>query len=326
MQLNDNDYYTGLTNLALYIAMYAVNKTNRSRSLIDDLTSEPLLYGDTKIFRSVPMPSVSTFNPKEDSTLLSRNVATFVPKGQSDPKEFAEDKLSIDPKDKKIIRSTYNLAAMETAVKSEYGVNDFVSMVLSNIEAAKVDYLYDMIIDDLYSIIPEYTESVTLYDLSQQTLPSEIEAGEILNQKRITLACQKVIDSMTHFSTEFNGWGLKQAVDMSDLRMIVFQPYKNEAVTNLFAELLNSGYINDNFPRPQLITIPQTKAADATHYDSKLVCLIMHKAAYQLSYKLQFNASFFDGSTLNVNNFMHFWYLRGWVKQLPVAAVKIAGE
>lgn len=326
MQLNDNDYYTGLTNLALYIAMYALNKTNRSKSLIDDLTTESLAYGDTKIFRSVPMPTVDTLDPTGNSTLLNRNVATFIPKGQTTPKEFAEDVLTIDPRDKKIIRSTYNAIAMETAVTSEYGVNDFVSMVLSNIEAAKIDYLYDTVVNDLYDFTPEYIETVTLYDLSQQTLPSEIEAGEILNQKKITLACQKVIDSMTHFSTEFNGWGLKQSVDMSDLRMIVFQPYKNEAVTNLFAELLNSRYINDNFPRPQLITIPQTKASHATHYDSKLVCLIMHKAAYQLSYKLQFNASFFDVSTLNVNNFMHFWYLRGWVKQLPVAAVKIAGE
>ena len=52
------------------------------------------------------------------------------------------------------------------------------------------------------------------------------------------------------------------------MRLVVFQPYKNEAVVNMFAELLNSGYISDNFPRPELITIPEEKAKKF-HYNKK---------------------------------------------------------
>lgn len=322
MILNSNEYYTGLTNLALYIAMYSTNKTDKSRALVDSLTTEPLEYGDTKIFRTIPMPQVGNYS--DNSSLLEKAIASFTPKGTQTAVNVVEDVLSLSKK--KLIKSTYNIEMLKLAVKSEYGVNDFVSTVLSNIDAAKIDFLYDLVVNDLYTLIPGATEEVEVLDLSEQTLPSEIQAGEILNQKKISLACQKVIDAMTRFSTSYNGYGLKQAVDMSDLRMIVFQPYKNEAVTNLFAELLNSDVINQNFPRPELITIPESKAKESANYDGDVIAIIMHKAAYQLSFKLQYMGNFFDSSTMNVNNFMHFWFLHGWVKQLPTALIKIKGE
>lgn len=316
--LNDNEYYTGLTNLALYIAMYATNKTNRSRDLVDKFTTEGLEYGDQKVFRAIPLPSVGNYS--NTSSLLERAIASFTPTGAQSAVNVVEDVLEIS--DKKLIKSTYNTQMLEMAVKSEYGVNDFISILLGNIEAAKIDFLYDLILKDLYAITPGKTETVTLLDLSAQTLPSEKEAGEILNQKKITLAIQKVIDDLTHFTTSYNGYGLKQAVDLSDLRLVVFQPYKNKAVTDLFAELLNSNLISENFPRPEMITLPEGKCAATTGYDAKFVAIIMHKAAYQLSFKLQYMGNFYDPSTLNVNNFMHFWFLHGFVKQLPSCLVK----
>ena len=319
MQLNDNMYYTGLTNLALFIDMFATNKSNRTKTLIDEFTSEPVSYGDTKIFRSLPWPEISDYSP--NSSLLENNTPSFTPRGESESVEVYEETISIEHY--KLIKNTMFREVVKFAVTNEYGANQFVATVLSNIEAAKNDFLYDTIINELYSMDSYAEEEVELIDLSEVTQPSEIEAGTILNQKAISLAIQKVIDGMTHYTDLYNAPGLKQSVDLSDLRLVVFQPYKNKAVVDLYAELLNSGVINENFPRPTMVTIPEIKAKQCDNYDSKVVGLIMHKKALQLFFGLVYMGEFFDPSVLRINNFLHFWYGLGSINQVPICRIKI---
>lgn len=319
MNLNNNAYYTGLTNLALYIAMYSTNNSSRTASVIDKFTTDSLAYGDTKIFRSLPFPEVSDYS--KNSSLLGDHTPSFTPTGASAPVNAIEETLSVN--NKKLIKNSYSLKNLELAVTSEYGANEFIAIVMSNIESAKNDYLYNLIVEELYKSSYGKTEEVELLDLESQTLPSEIEAGNILNQKKITEVIQKTIDSMTHYTTLFNKYGLKQSLDLSDMRLVVFQPYKNKAVLDLFAELLNSNYITDNFPRPELVTIPETKASEATDYNKNIVAVLMHKNCIQLFYKLVFMGDFFDPSTLRVNNFLHFWFALGQLEQLPSCKIVI---
>ena len=319
MQLNDNQFYTGLTNLALYVAMYATNRSNRTKSLIDTFTSESLDYGDTKIFRSVPFPQVGDYSP--NSSILGNHTPQFVPRGGSEPVNAVEETLKID--NFKLIKNTINRYMLEMAVKSEYGISDFIAIVMGNIEAAKNDYLYDMLINQLFDAVPGATEDVALIDAGEEVVPTQIQAAAILNQKNIALKIQYVIDSLTHYSTNYNEYGLKQSVDMQDLRLIMIQPYQNQAVVDLFAQLLNSKYINEKFPQPDLLTVPELKASQATHYNNKIVGFVMHKAAIQMFYKLVYMGEFFDPSTLRVNNFLHFWYGVGQVKQLPMVKIVV---
>lgn len=312
--LNNNEYYTGLTNLALYITMYRTNSSDATQSVIEKFTTESLAYGDTKVFRAVPFPKVSDYS--KTSSLLGDHTPSFTPKGESSEKNFVEETISVN--NKKLIKNSYSIQNLKLAITSDYGANEFISIVLGNIEAAKNDFLYDLIINKLYDANYGKSVDVTLLDTSQfTTTPSEMQAAETINAKRLALAIQKEVDGLTHFSTEYNKYGLKQAVNLSDLRLVVFQPYKNQAVVDLFAELLNSNYINENFPRPELITIPQNKATGATNYNENAVCKLMHKASLQIFYKLVFMGDFFDPSTLRVNNFLHFWFGIGQVEQLP---------
>lgn len=319
MQLNDNQFYTGLTNLALYVAMYATNKSNRTKSLIDTFTTESLDYGDTKIFRSVPLPQVGDYS--ENSSILGNHTPQFVPTGGSDPVNAIEETIKIS--NFKLIKNTINRYMLEMAVKSEYGISDFVAIVMGNIEAAKNDYLYDMLINQLFDATPGKTETVTTVSPGENPAPTELQAASTMNQKNIALKIQNVIDSLTHYSTGFNKYGLKQSVDMQDLRLIMIQPYQNQAVVDLFAQLLNSQYINEKFPQPDLLTIPELKASQATHYDNKVIGFVMHKAAIQMFYKLVYMGEFFDPSTLRVNNFLHFWYGVGQVEQLPMVKITL---
>lgn len=319
IQLTDNEYYTGLSNLALYVAMYSTNKTDKSRSLIDAFTTESLDYGDTKIFRSVPFPAVGDYS--QTSSLLGNHTPEFTPTGEESPVRGIEEILRIS--NKKIIKNSYNTEMLKMAVKSEYGMSDFLAIVMGNIEAAKVDYLYDMVVNDLYSLTPADELTVTAVDTGEAAAPSEIQAAATLNLKAIELKIQYAIDKLTHFNTECNKYGLKQAVNLSDLRLVVFQPYQNDLVVNLMAELLRSPYITENFAKPDMVTIPEYKASQSDNYDNKLVALVMHKAAYQLFYKLVIMGEFYDPSTLRINNFLHFWFGSGQVEQLPCVAIKL---
>lgn len=312
--LNNNEYYTGLTNLALYVAMYRTNFSDSTEATIDKFTTESLVYGDTKVFRSVPFPSVSDYS--KTSSLLNDNTPTFTPKGESTAKNFIEETIQVN--NRKLIKNSYSIENLKLAITSDYGANEFVSIVLTNIEAAKNDFLYDLIVEEISKAKYGKTVSVSLLDSTKfETTPSELQAAETINTKRLSLALQKEIDGLTHFSTDYNKYGLKQSVNLSDLRLVVFQPYKNQAVVDLFAELLNSEFINKNFPRPELITIPEEKAKAASSYDANFVAALMHKSSIQIFYKLVFMGDFFDPSTLRVNNFLHFWFGIGQVEQLP---------
>ena len=317
--LNDNAYYTGLTNLALYIAMYTTNRSDKTKQTIDAFTSEPLDYGDTKVFRSLPFPDVYDYS--STSSLLGNYTPSFTPTGENDPVNVIEETLTID--NFKVIKNTYNARMLEMAIKSSYGAGEFIAVVLGNIEAAKNDYLYDLIVNKLFTSTYGYTEEVELLDLTDLTSPTEIKAGKTLNQETITLAIQNAIDSMTHFSTDYNKYGLKQALNLSDMRLVMMQPYQNEGVVHLMAELLNSKYINEKFPRPELITIPYKKASEASDYDADVIGILMHKDAIQLFFKLVYMGEFYDPSTLNINNFLHMWFSLGQVEQLPSCIFKV---
>lgn len=315
--LTNNEYYAGLTNLALYIAMYDTVSSGKVSSIINTFKTESLDYGDTKIFRSLPLPEVSDYS--KTTSLLENNQASITYDGND--YNVIEDTVSVNFK--KLIKSTYNRQMLTLAVKSEYGVGEFIATVIRNIVAAKDDFIFDELIDLLYDTTYADTEEIEILDLSGETAPTEIKAGRTLNQETLALGIQKLIDDMQMFNTKYNKYGLKQAVRLEDLRMVIFQPYKNEQVVHLFSELLNSKYINENFPKPELVTIPEEKASTMTHYDGDVVGIICHKAFVQLFDKLYFMGDFFDMSNLNVNNFLHFWYGLGTVPQLPNCKIKI---
>ena len=320
MILNNNQYYTGLTNLALYVSTHVLNRSNRTAATIDTFTTESIPYGDTKVFRALPLPGVDDYS--KTSSLLGDHTPNFTPTGEQTAINVWEEAISIS--NKKVIKNSYSKAHLLMAVSSETGANEFISVVLGNIDAAKNDFLYDKIVDLLFSSTYGKSETVTLLDTSNITNPTELQAAEIINNKRIAKTVQKAIDGMTHYTGNYNVKGMKQSVDLSDLRLVVMQPYKNNAVVDLFAELLNSQYISENFPKPELLTIPEVKASAATGYDNKVICILMHKNVIQLFYKLVFMGEFFDPSTLRVNNFLHFWYALGKLDQLPSCKISIA--
>ena len=315
IQLNDNEFYTGLTNLAIFVKIYSVVNSSKIDDFVAAFRSEPLNYGDTKIFRSLPMPQVSDYS--QNSSVLQVNIASFRNKLTQQDENVAEEKISVNMK--KVIKSTYTRAMLELAVTSEDGANSFITEVLSNMRAAQSDFLFNSVLDALLAA-PMASETVNLISPPEGASQVEETAINIENNKLISLAVQKIIDGMQIYTDAYNRIGLKQSTPLSDLRLVVLQPYKNQAVLDLFAELLNSSKINENFPRPELLTVPEI-ALTGKAAANNVICFIIHKQFLQVFDKLNISGNFYDPSNLMINNFLHFWCGIGYLNQLP--AVKI---
>lgn len=301
--LNDNEFFSGLTNLALFMRLYATNTSSTPESFVESFMTETLGSGDTKIFHWSDLPEVEDYNP--ESTLLSvKKVKT------------GEEYLKVT--EKKVIRSSYNTYILDMAFTSEEGMNQFIGYLLGQMESAKTDHLYHVVIDDLFGKTftgKKQNKSVDQYDLSTATSFTDLNNGELLNGKEIAKQVQLTLDNIQVFSTDYNGLGNKEALNVSDMKFVICEPYKTEQLLNVYATLLNSNVLTTSFHKPEMYEIP-TDSIESGEDDT--IGWLMHRNAYQLFYKFTFMGKFFDVSNLCINNFLHFWYGKGWLENLPV--------
>ena len=298
--LTDNEFFTGLSNLALFMRLYATNTSNVPNEFVDSFMTETLGSGNTKIFPWADLPSVSDYN--QTSSLLT---VTKVNAGE----EY------IQVTEKKVIKSSYSRYILEMAFTDESGMNGFIGYLLGQMESAKIDHLYDVIVTDLLTKVFTGTQLINVdqYDLSSATSFTDLNNGELLNQKNIAKQVQLATNNIAVYNTGYNELGNKEALDVKDMKFIFADPYKTQNIIDLMATLLRSDVLDKDFNKPTMLTIPTSKLAS----DPTMIGILMHKYAYQLFYKFVFMGTFFDPSNLCINNFLHFWYGKGWLQNLP---------
>ena len=299
--LTDNEFFTGLSNLALFMRLYATNTSSVPERFVDSFMTETLGAGNTKIFPWADLPSVTDYSPT--SSLLT---VTKVNAG--------EEYIQIT--EKKVIKSSYNRYILDMAFTDEAGMNNFIGYLLGQMESAKVDHLYNVIISDLFSksYSGDQLVYVDQYDLDGATTFTDLNNGQLLNQKNIAKAVELVVRNAEVYNTAYNSLGNKEALSVSDMKFIFNEPYHTENLIDLFATLLKSEVIENSFSKPTMYTIPPIKVPAN---NEAVIGWVMHKYAYQIFYKFTFMGSFFDVSNLTINNFLHFWYGKGWLENLP---------
>lgn len=299
--LNDNEFFSGLTNLALFMRLYATNTSSEPERFVDSFMTETLGAGDTKIFPWSDLPDVDDYSAS--SSLLTPTKVTA-----------GEEYIQIT--EKKVIKSSYNRYILDMAFTSESGMNSFVGYLLGQMESAKVDYLYNVIIGDLFTKVYSGTQLVQVpqFDLTSATDFVNYDRIQTINQKNISKAVELAVRNAQVYTTAYNSLGNKEALNVSDMKFIFNEPYHTDNLINLFATLLKSNVIDASFSKPTMYTIPPIKIPEG---NSAVIGWVMHKYAYQMFYKFTFMGSFFDVSNLTINNFLHFWYGKGWLENLP---------
>lgn len=306
--LTDNEFFSGLTNLALFMRIYATNTSKKADDFVDSFMTDILERGNQKLFPYADLPSVGDYS--ETSSLLTVTKNTV-----------GEEAIKVDQK--KVIKASYSAYILDAAFTSETGMNDFIGYLLGLMESAKTAYLYDVIINDLFTkefgpgsgAAAKQLHSVNMISLTGLTSLADINGAESRNAKNLVEAIQTDIDNIQVYNTGYNKKGLKEAVDWKDLRVVILAKYRYKEVVEVLASLLNSDQIENDFDKPDLLVVPEIKVPENRTQE---IAWIMHKAAYQLFYKFVVNGSFFDVSNLCVNHFLHFWYGKGWLDALPV--------
>lgn len=315
--LNKNEYATGLYNLVLSVRVFALNTSNRPNEIISTFSTDVLEYGDTKAFIFAGMPKVEDYNPT--SSLLTDT-----------PVDYAEEFISgvIEKK----IPLSYCEPFMRQAMTDGAGLALLIGYLNGLMYSSRDKYLYDDITADLFtwtptntSVAKEMKKSISLFDTTGVTNAQELNAMELINQKRIELAWQEAFDDFSIFTDVFldvdnsqndNGTSFESALKLSDLVFIGNAKYLNERVVNLMATMLKSEVIDENFKRPQVLKIPQ-RTCKKNNGDNT-VGFVAHKKWLQWYYNFLFMGSFYDIDTLRQKRVLHFWYTKGVLKHLPV--------
>lgn len=301
--LTDNEFFTGLCNLALFMRLYATNTAKYTERFVDSFRTETLGEGNTKIFPWADLPTVEDYS--ETSSLLT---VTKVNTG--------EEYLQVT--ERKVIKSSYSARILNMAFTSESGMNGFIGYLLGQMESAKNDYLYNTIITDLFDKTfagTSQNKEITQYSTDAITTFTELNNARLINQKEIAKDVELAVNNIQTFNTAYNELGNKEALDVSDMKFVVCEPYHTEGIIDLYAQLLKSEVITDSYSKPTMWKIPEVKIPTG---QTAVIGWLMHKYAYQIFDKFVFMGSFFDTSNLVVNNFLHFWFGKGWLKNLPV--------
>lgn len=316
--LNSNEYFSGLENFILFMRLYATNTSKKEKTIVDELASETLKFGDQKAYPFAALPRVEDYSMT--SSLLTNK-----------PTDYSEEFIG-DPIRKKIPLSMIE-AFLPMAMMDAAGMAMFTGYVVGLMESAKEDYLYHEIMSDLLTWTPTQTgakkemrKTITLLDSTQQTLPSEIDAAETLNQKNIEKLWQKTFDDFQLYTDIFLDidneptgkptTNFKSAIELKDMIFIGNAKYLNEQILNLMAVLLKSDKISDNFQHPYTLKIPQ-RTFDENN-QSNCIGFVAHRRWYQWFYHFTFMGSFKDIDTLMLKRVLHFWYSKGKLKNLPV--------
>lgn len=304
--LNDNEFFGGLANLALILKLYATNTSDRPNNFVDSFATDTLAYGDSKLFPFTDLPAVDDYS----ATSSVLNVTTV---------DNTQEQISISQQ--KVIKSSYNTYILDMAMTGADGANQFVGYLLGQMDSARQAFMQPLIISDLYSgtVGTDYggtgsTITINTANLATITGNTDLYSQRITNQKMIALGIQDTIQNMSIYSSVFNTHGFDTALSPDDLKLVIAEPYRNQAVIDLYASLLNSSQID--FNKPEMQAIPSMLVPSA---QSSVIGWLMHKQAYQWFYKFMVMTNFFDASNLTINNFLHFWFGKGFVKGLPMA-------
>lgn len=312
--LTDNEFFSGLSNLALFMRKYATNTSKKADAFVESFMTDVLERGNQKLYPYADLPSVSDYS--ETSSLLTVTKNTV-----------GEESIKIT--EKKVIKMSYSAQILDAAFTSEYGMNDFIGYLLGLMESAKTAYLYDVVINDIFTKAfgagsgaqAKQLHKVNQISLADLTTLADINGAKSYNAKELAIAMQDDIQNIQVYNTQYNFKGLKEAVDYRDLRVLLIASYRNQEVMEVMASLLNSDVLDKEYEKPELLIVPTIKVPENRTQE---IAWIMHKAFYQMFYKFVVNTSFFDASNLCVNNFLHFWYGKGFVEALP--CVKLIKE
>lgn len=299
--LNANKFLGALTNLIAYVEVADVLRLDTLK-LNKICKKNDIRFGDQKVIRSADIPSVS--NMPTTSTLLSV-VSPSVNEQAIALSEF------------KTIQLTINEYLMRGAYLNEYELSDFISYLLKTMRASKQKHIFDQLVylvDNYTPTNAEQTITINMFDVSGLLDPAQLQMAQTWNTNAFLKALLKAQVKLGTPYAKFNDNTQTEIIDVNDMVLVATDELSDNLLVDTFAKLFNSGKITEKFQYGDSVVIPQDLL---TTLGSSFLCYLAHKDKFQYGYAFEVATSFFDPSTLNTNNWLHFAYYIDSVDAYP---------
>jgi hypothetical protein len=299
--LNANLFLGALSNLICYLDVADVLKLD-SLKLNKVCKKRDVKYGDSILFRSADIPSVT--NMPTTSTLLTAVLPTT-----------KEQVLSVSKY--KTVQLTINEWLMRGAFDGEYAMSDYVAYLMKTMRASKEKYIFDELVGLLDGYTPtnaEQTITINMFDITSLLDPAQLQMAETYNTNTFIKALIKAQIKLETPYNKFNDDTFTEIVSNEDMVLFSTDNLEANILVDTFAKLFNSDKISKEFKYGDSVTIPQDLFTTLTN---TFLCYLAHREKFQYGYAFSVATSFFDASTLNTNNWLHFAYYIGSVNAYP---------
>lgn len=310
MQLNQNEFVANLMNV---IVKFRLNDTASGRRINDLL--DATIVDETKFGDSMAVISVDTLNVKdysETSSLLAVNKPVM-------------DEQILTTTDKKLIEVTINRYLMAGAFADEYALSEAIARIESMLEKTKNIYNYKKTVlayqgwkplDPDGQPVNQTTQVVTIDLVSTDGLKgTALKDTNTANALKIYETIREYALNMQAPSREYNELKYEEMYNADDMIFITNAKYDTLINTHAYASLLNSDKLNNIKLYDKSIVVPNNQFTDSTTKE-KTIGWLASKFKYMISPRFILVTSFLDGSTLNLNEFLHMWLISGFARGL----------
>lgn len=129
----------------------------------------------------------------------------------------------------------------------------------------------------------------------------------------------KKLNELSFPTAKYNDLAYKEVIDYSSLKLIIKQNEDADILVDSLAYLLNSDKITEAQRWSKTYVVPDEQFTGNTNF----VAWLMHNKKIQYGYFYEVATSFFDASTLNQSDWLHFAYYLDTIKAYPCICFKL---
>ena len=308
--LNQNEFVANIVNLLVKTKVNKTTNGKRINELIDSSLVDAVKAGDSYALRTIDTLDVKTYS--DTSSILSVEKPVV-------------DEQILSTTDKKYIQLTLNRYIMQGAFADEYSLSECLAEMETMLEKTKAIYMYKKIVKAYQDWVPtQATQTITvdLVDTSTLTGVQKIEQ-EKDNALTIYKALKKVAINIQAPSRKYNDIEFEEMYNADELIFVENSKFESIVNTYAIASLLHSEKLDNIQLYKKSIIIPDEQFTD--DYTKGLVIgWLVSEYKYQIAPRIEVATAFEDASTLNLNEFLHFWLISGMANGL--AGVKLVAN
>lgn len=306
--LQANRFLGPLTNLIAYSQVANTTERGRVGDFVNSFQDINVENGDGKVVLSADLLDVNDLSGT--SSLLETNEPTV-------------NEQYVSVQNYKVIPMTINKYLMRGAFVAEDQLANFIGYLLSIMQTTKTVYLSKEIIKELEAYTPtQETQTVEIQTINTTGLtdPMQLQAAKTFNANAVQEAVINVLNELSFATKDYNDLGYEEVIDYSSMKFIIKSSENSKVLINSLATLLNSPKITESQKWRETYVVPDKQFTDA---ENENVAWLMHDKKIQYGYFYEVATEFFDASTLNQNNWLHFAYYLDTIDAYPAVCFKI---